>query len=183
MPQGNGKMHLLVTTMNGNVICLGTDVEYHPLNAWPSREIGNNNVEMRDGRQGIFVLEQYRHHHDNSGATMMLGFEIVDKRPFKGLGGRGGKYKVRISVGATSITKEYTSPGQYLEEVPCPARRQYSSVFVEMTNEHGQHFEDHVSMSFNMHFYRALKWILLTPFIAMSGVLVFIKDMQSVLPI
>ena len=38
-------------------------------------------------------------------------------------------------------------------------------------------------MSFNMHFYRALKWILLTPFIAMSGALVFIKDMHSVLPV
>ena len=55
---GNGKMDLLVTTMNGNVVCLGTDVDYHPLKAWPSREIGNNNVEMRDGRQGIFVLDQ-----------------------------------------------------------------------------------------------------------------------------
>ena len=26
-----------------------------------------------------------------------------------------------------------------------------------MTNEMGQHFEDAVAMSFNMHFYRALK--------------------------
>jgi len=41
--------------MNGNVICLGTDVEYHPLKAWPSREMGNNNVEMRDGRQVIYL--------------------------------------------------------------------------------------------------------------------------------
>ena len=181
---GNGKMDLLVTTMNGNVMCLGTDVDYHPLKAWPSREMGNNNVEMRDGRQGIYVLDEYRHHRDNSGATMMIGFEIVDNRPVKGLGSHGGKYSVRISVGGNLnlFKKDYSKAGTYLEEVPCPARRQFSTIFVEMTNEHGQHFEDNVAMSFNMHFYRALKWILLTPFIAMSVVLVFIKDMHSVLP-
>jgi len=70
---GNGKMDLVVTTMNGNVIVLGTDTPYHPLKAWTSREIGNNNVELRDGRQGIFVRKEYRTHRDNSGATMMLG--------------------------------------------------------------------------------------------------------------
>ncbi len=28
---GNGMMDLVVSTMNGNVIALGTDVEYHPM--------------------------------------------------------------------------------------------------------------------------------------------------------
>jgi hypothetical protein len=92
---------------------------------------------------------------------------------------------VRISVGGNLnlFTKEYSEPGVYREEIPCPARRQFSTLFVEMTNEHGQHFEDHVAMSFNMHFYRALKWLLLTPFIAMASVLVLIKDMHAILPL
>eukprot|EP00286_Rhodomonas_abbreviata_P023316 CAMPEP_0181304224 /NCGR_PEP_ID=MMETSP1101-20121128/9026_1 /TAXON_ID=46948 /ORGANISM="Rhodomonas abbreviata, Strain Caron Lab Isolate" /LENGTH=1213 /DNA_ID=CAMNT_0023409947 /DNA_START=10 /DNA_END=3651 /DNA_ORIENTATION=- len=182
---GNGKIDLLVTTMNGNVMSFGTDVPYEPLRTWTSREQGNNNVELRDGRQGIYVLDQYRHHHDNSGATMMVGFEIVDTRPVKGFGGNGGSYNVRISAGGsvTLFQKTYATPGKYLEEVPCPAKRQYSTIFVEMRNELGQHFEDAVAMSFNMHFYRALKWILITPFLAMSGVLFFVKDMQHVLPL
>lgn len=182
---GNGKMDLVVTTMNGNVVCLGTDVDYHALKAWPSREVGNNNVEMRDGRQGVYVLDRYRHHHDSSGATMMIGFEIVDKRPVPGFGGKGGKYTISISVGGNLklFTKEYDKPGEYLEEVPCPARRQFSTIVVEMTNEQGQHFEDAVAMSFNMHFYRALKWLVLAPLLTMSSVLVFIKDMHSVLPV
>lgn len=182
---GNGKLDLLVSTMNGNVMSFGTDIPYEPLKTWTSREQGNNNVELRDGRQGIFVLDRYRHHHDNSGATMMVGFEIVDTRPIKGFGGRGGSYQVRFSAGGsvTLFQKTYTEPGQYLEEVPCPAKRQYSTIFVEMKNELGQHFEDQVAMSFNMHFYRALKWVLITPFLAMSGVLFFVKDMQHVLPL
>ena len=32
----------------------------------------------------------------------------------------------------------YGMPGIYLEELPCPARRQYSTIFVEMSNEIGQ---------------------------------------------
>lgn len=28
---GNGMMDLIVSTMNGNIVCLGTDVEYHPM--------------------------------------------------------------------------------------------------------------------------------------------------------
>ena len=71
---------------------------------------------------------------------------------------------------------------QYLEELPCPARRQYSTVYLQMINEVGQHFEDRVAMSFNMRFYRALKWVLVAPFMAMAGTIVFIKDMQAVLP-
>ena len=31
---GNGKMDLLVTTRNGNVYVLGTEMPYHPLLAW-----------------------------------------------------------------------------------------------------------------------------------------------------
>lgn len=77
---------------------------------------------------------------------MMVGFEIVDTRPIKGFGGRGGSYQVRFSAGGsvTLFQKTYTEPGQYLEEVPCPAKRQYSTIFVEMKNELGQHFEDQV---------------------------------------
>lgn len=51
-----------------------------------------------------------------------------------------------------------------------------------MVNELGQHFEDRVSMSFNMRFYRALKWVLIIPFLTMTVVIVFIKDMEAVLP-
>lgn len=182
---GNGQMDLIVSTMNGNIINLGTEVPYDAMKSWTSREVGNNNVEMRDGRQGIVVTPEYRSHRDNVGATMMMGFEIVDTRPVKGFGKGKATYKVKISVGGNTVlfTKTYDAPGKYLEELPCPARRQYSTVYVQMVNELGQHFEDKVAMSFNMRFYRALKWVLVIPFLAMTGVIVFIKEMDAVLPL
>jgi len=34
---GNGRMDLLVSTMNGNVYAFETPSEYHPLKAWPQQ--------------------------------------------------------------------------------------------------------------------------------------------------
>lgn len=33
---GNGKMDLILSTLNGNVYCFQTAARYHPLKAWPS---------------------------------------------------------------------------------------------------------------------------------------------------
>ncbi len=34
---GNGRMDLVLATMNGNVYCFETGASYHPLKAWPSQ--------------------------------------------------------------------------------------------------------------------------------------------------
>lgn len=34
---GNGRMDLVLATMNGNVYCFETAASYHPLKAWPSQ--------------------------------------------------------------------------------------------------------------------------------------------------
>jgi hypothetical protein len=114
------------------------------------------------------------------------GFTIVDERPASARRSKKVQYTVRVSAGGSAKLFEgtYNAPGDYLVEIPCPARRQYSTIFVEMTNEMGQHFEDSVAMSFNMHFYRALKWVLLTPFLTMTATLLLVKDMHvSMLPV
>lgn len=39
---GNGRMDLVLATMNGNVYCFETGAHYHPLKAWPSQVIPCN---------------------------------------------------------------------------------------------------------------------------------------------
>lgn len=34
---GNGRLDLILATMNGNVYALETPAEFHPLKAWPSQ--------------------------------------------------------------------------------------------------------------------------------------------------
>ena len=37
LADGNGKLDLLVSTMNGNLYCIATQAKYHPLLAWPQQ--------------------------------------------------------------------------------------------------------------------------------------------------
>eukprot|EP00955_Chlamydomonas_euryale_P036386 350422-Chlamydomonas_euryale.AAC.1 len=46
---GNGRMDLVLATMNGNVYALETPSEYHPLKSWPSQ------VRAKEGM--IFGME------------------------------------------------------------------------------------------------------------------------------
>eukprot|EP00003_Mantamonas_plastica_P018576 TRINITY_DN3036_c0_g1_i10.p1 TRINITY_DN3036_c0_g1~~TRINITY_DN3036_c0_g1_i10.p1 ORF type:complete len:122 (+),score=38.19 TRINITY_DN3036_c0_g1_i10:212-577(+) len=119
-----------------------------------------------------------------AGFMMTLQFEVVDNRPNSD---REREYKVRVSIGGsqTLFEKNYTKPGIYQEQVPCPNQRRVATVLVEMTNEQGQYFSDSFPMSFNMHFYRTLKWFLVVPFVLMGLVLLMSKeplDRLAVLP-
>jgi hypothetical protein len=38
----NGKLDLLVSTMNGNLYCIATGAKYHPLKSWPAQVPGGN---------------------------------------------------------------------------------------------------------------------------------------------
>eukprot|EP00003_Mantamonas_plastica_P018579 TRINITY_DN3036_c0_g1_i5.p1 TRINITY_DN3036_c0_g1~~TRINITY_DN3036_c0_g1_i5.p1 ORF type:complete len:586 (+),score=200.78 TRINITY_DN3036_c0_g1_i5:900-2657(+) len=181
---GNGKMDLLVSTMNGNVYAFATQSKYHPLKTWTAQAQGRNGFTYRENYHGIYVLPSSRKNRDMAGFMMTLQFEVVDNRPNSD---REREYKVRVSIGGsqTLFEKNYTKPGIYQEQVPCPNQRRVATVLVEMTNEQGQYFSDSFPMSFNMHFYRTLKWFLVVPFVLMGLVLLMSKeplDRLAVLP-
>ena len=46
---GNGELDLIVSTMSGNIYCLGTHVPFHPAMAWTSHMNGPNGFTARDG--------------------------------------------------------------------------------------------------------------------------------------
>lgn len=77
---GNGKMDLLVSTMNGNIYCLGTQVPYHPLKAVPFQIQSVNGFANRYNFHGIFVSQSSREMRDAIGSTFKIEFSITDKR-------------------------------------------------------------------------------------------------------
>jgi len=126
------------------------------------------------------VLDTARSHRDVSGDTFVTQFEIVDKR--KNV--KNAYYRVKVSYGRQILLdKVYNSPGFYTETLPCPHQRISALIHVEMTNEHGQAFFDSYTVSFNLHFHKMLKWIVLVPFVAMVFVLLYIKEIKSPLPL
>ena len=77
--------------------------------------------------------------------------------------------------GGLLLNKTYTSddlaPGPAVsrtvrEVLPCPATRAEGVLTVSMLNEHGQYFEDAITVAFNMEILDMLKWAALVPFAA-----------------
>eukprot|EP01114_Cavostelium_apophysatum_P007935 TRINITY_DN2015_c0_g1_i4.p1 TRINITY_DN2015_c0_g1~~TRINITY_DN2015_c0_g1_i4.p1 ORF type:complete len:619 (-),score=171.94 TRINITY_DN2015_c0_g1_i4:75-1931(-) len=175
----NGKLDLVVTTRNGDIFVLETTATFHPLKAWTSQNQGRNGFTSKYHQQGIYVMDSTRSHRDISGESFLTQFEIVDNRekvknPF---------YDVKIYYGSeVLLSRRYTLPGVYTEVLRCPNKRTTALVHVEMQNEHKQAFFDEFSVSFNVHFHRLLKWILVGPFVVMSAVLYFARDIKSPLP-
>lgn len=49
---GNGRLDLVLATMNGNVYALETPAEFHPLKAWPSQVCTRGQNVEKCGRRG-----------------------------------------------------------------------------------------------------------------------------------
>lgn len=64
------------------------------------------------------------------------------------------------------LTDTYTRPGVYTLEIPCPRTRSTATIHIEMTDEAKTVFVDDFSLSFHMHYYRLLKWLVAVPFTA-----------------
>ena len=70
------------------------------------------------------------------------------------------------------MTDTYHARGVYTLEIPCPRTRSTATIHIEITYEHKMAFVDEFSLSFHMHFYRLLKWMVALPFTAAAlGVL------------
>ena len=113
-----------------------------------------------------------RRHRDVLGSSFIVQFEIVDRSHHS----PHTRYEVVISIGGTLelLSKTYSQSGVYTEVVPSPQHRGAGVVIVRMKNHHGQLYEDSFSLSFNVHFYKTLKWIVFVPFAATAIVVLTI---------
>jgi len=169
---GDGHLDLVVSTMNGNVYVLNTETRFHPLKAWTSQTQGLNGFTAKEGYQGIMISPESRVQRDVVGDHFKIMFEIVDQRPHA-RGSFHRKYHVRITVGRSVVvlSKTYYRATRFVEIVRAPTQRMQGTLYLTMRNEYGQYFEDSLPISFNMHFYNAIKWLVLLPFGLLAVVL------------
>ncbi|CAI5508892.1 unnamed protein product [Closterium sp. Naga37s-1] len=175
---GGDDLDLVVSTMNGAVYCFQTSVQYHPLKAWPSQNQGRNVFFPRYGHEGIYMLPHSRQYRDIGKDSFRVSFEIVDARNPLGHGGAHiGPYKVKVWLfddAKRELTHEETfqHAGVHTLVIPTPKRRTHATFFIEMEDERRLHFHDEFALSFHIHFYRLLKWILALPLLIMAAALV-----------
>ncbi|XP_055807363.1 protein DEFECTIVE IN EXINE FORMATION 1-like isoform X2 [Solanum dulcamara] len=183
---GGDDLDLIVTTMNGNVFCFSTSAPHHPLKAWRSPNQGRNNAAYRNDREGIYATPSSRAFRDEEGKSFWVEIEIVDKYRYPS--GSQAPYNVTVSLlvpgnyqGERTIkqNKIFDRPGKHRIMVPTVSVRTAGTVLLEMVDKNGLHFSDDFSLTFHMHYYKLLKWILVLPMLGMFGVLVILRPQEA----
>ncbi|KAF9680005.1 hypothetical protein SADUNF_Sadunf06G0075200 [Salix dunnii] len=172
---GGDDLDLIVSTMNGN--------------AWRSSNQGRNNMANRYNREGVYITPSSRSFRDEEGKSFWVEFEIVDKYRFPS--GSQAPYNVTTTLlvpgnyqGERRIKQSQTfdRPGKYRIKLPTVGVRTTGTVLVEMVDKNGLYFSDDFSLTFHMHYYKLLKWLLVLPMLGMFCVLVILRP-QEVMPL
>ncbi|KAH7423955.1 hypothetical protein KP509_12G082900 [Ceratopteris richardii] len=180
---GGDDLDLIVTTMNGNVFCFSTPAPYHPL-----RNQGRSNLASRIRHEGIYATSGSRSFRDEGGESFWVHFNIIDENRLP-----SGPYNITATLlvphnymGPRRITESQLiqQPGTHKFKLPCVSVRSSGTVVLEMVDKHGFYFTDEYSLTFHMHYYRLLKWMVVLPMLGMLFVLLWLhpEDAISVLP-
>ncbi|KAJ6829401.1 protein DEFECTIVE IN EXINE FORMATION 1 [Iris pallida] len=183
---GGDDLDLIVSTMNGNVFCFSTPSPHHPLKEWRSSNQGRNNVASRYNREGIYVSHASRSFRDEEGKHFWVEMEIVDK--YRVPSGHQGPYNVTTTLLVPGnyqgerrivVNQIYSQPGKQRLKLPTVPVRTTGTVLVEMVDKNGLYFSDEFSLTFHLHYYKLLKWLLVLPMLAMFGILVILRPQEG----
>jgi hypothetical protein len=176
---GRGKMDLVVATMNGNVFCLATEAPFTPLKAWPSSTHALNGFTAREDYLGVYIADETKQHIEVVGNDFQLIFTIIDARPstVRTTDTEPVHYHVTLALGRKQILLQetYTAPGTYQVTIAAIHEPSVRSLRLTMVNEHGQVFEDSLTLEFNVHYYKLLKWVVTFPLLILVAILYIFK--------
>jgi len=83
-----------------------------------------------------------------------------------------GVAAVRGQAGSWSTAGKCERPGRHTIVVDSPLVRTQATFLIEMEDDRRFLFHDEFALSFHMHFYRLLKWVLVLPLLAMAFAIV-----------
>ncbi|KAL7536549.1 hypothetical protein ACHAXR_007234, partial [Thalassiosira sp. AJA248-18] len=172
---GTGGLDLVVTTSQGDILTLESDVvPYHPLNVWSAgvtRAPGSSNAQAHgfSSTQGIFVHPISRQFRDILGIYVPITFEIFDRRPSIENEPSRRVYQVDIRAGMSSkrvvFSHTYDTPGVYTEKIQIPYGPGYYAFSVRLSTTHGIVYEDTFHVGWNVNYMGGLWLIVCLPLI------------------
>lgn len=170
---GTGGLDLVVTTSQGEILTLESDVvPYHPLNVWSAgvaRAPGSGNAQAHgfSSSQGIFVHPISRQFRDILGIYIPITFEIFDRRPSINEEIDRRVYQVEIRAGMSAkravYWHVYDAPGVYTERIQIPYGPGYYSFAVRLRTTHGIVYEDSFHIGWNVNYMGGLWMIVCLP--------------------
>lgn len=69
--------------------------------------------------------------------------------------------------------------GVHRIKLPTVGVRTSGTVLVEMVDKNGLYFSDDFALTFHMHYYKLLKWLLVLPMLGMFGVIVILRPQEG----
>merc|ERR1740124_1168644 len=138
-----------------------------PCTCHGSQAQGRNVFHMREGYLGVSIDGEHGRHAPRhvDGATFLLGFTVLDRRPHHGAAAAAAAAAARLGPRPPLFSANYTEAGPKRERISCPPDVVQSAVLtLTMTNEFGHQYEDTIVVTFNHGFQRTLKWLALGPF-------------------
>eukprot|EP01130_Rhizamoeba_saxonica_P006096 TRINITY_DN2420_c1_g1_i1.p1 TRINITY_DN2420_c1_g1~~TRINITY_DN2420_c1_g1_i1.p1 ORF type:complete len:710 (+),score=146.23 TRINITY_DN2420_c1_g1_i1:31-2160(+) len=177
---GNDKFDILVSTHQGTIYCIGTEVPFDPFFAWSSTLNGRNSFTY--GVQGVKFTDSTLKNRDIVGSSMKLSFEIMDIRNSDTV----KYYDIKIFEGKKVIhDSKYNKPGVYTIDVQLPKRMTKTTYRIEMENEHKQAFFGEFSAVINQSLFKPMKWIMIIPLLILllSVTIYKLEKGESVLPV
>jgi len=180
----NGEMDLLVATTGGNVYSIRTTSPYHPLKTRTALYPGLAEASYVSpwSWMGVYADAGSRVPRDVRGSNVQIRLTVLDRRPLRFTNPKTS-YKVTatlVGVGAREmntgeqpvigLTQYVNSTGTYTIDLPCPRSRTTATIRLSVTDENGSTYVDEFPLSFHVHFYRLLKWLVVLPLTAMSMV-------------
>ncbi|KAL9184345.1 hypothetical protein ACHAXT_002431 [Thalassiosira profunda] len=169
---GTGGLDLVVTTSQGEILTLESDVvPYHALNVWSagvSRAPGSHNAQAHgfSSSQGIFIHPISRQFRDILGIYVPVTFEIFDRRRDADPG-RTYQVDVRAGMNAkrTVFSHTYDDPGVYTERIQIPYGPGYYAFSVVLRTSHGIVYEDTFHIGWNVNYMGGLWLIVCLPLV------------------
>jgi len=190
-----GTLDLLAVTSGGNMYSIRTTSKYQPLKSWTSINpgVGEGAYTARWNWAGVYAVAGTRTPRDVRGTQVQIRFTILDKRGRTMSDGSKNIRKPSYKVSATLVgvgVKEMNSgeqpviglsqvlnaTGTYMMDLPCPKSRTTATIRLEMKDDTGSVYFDEFALSFHIHFYRLLKWLVVGPMCLMAAaVLAFLS--------
>ena len=193
---GDGLLDLVLGTINGQVLSLGTSLPTHPRNVWDffPRSRGNGFVS---GQTGIWITHdlglQPRKDASVDYQNYTISFEIWDERkePLHGAAREQGssehgsagplglerRYDVTIAANSNQASplfrQTFHKPGVYTASFPITPP-EHLALVVTMVNDHGLKYQDSFVLQVTTTFHSAIKYLSLSVIAGLAGLLLIL---------
>lgn len=160
----SGKLSLLLGTLAGNLYSFSTSIPAHAMNSWASFPKPGGSVSH--GVTGVsFPLHEkllHRYTDMKGGTTIKITFDIWDRRSQN----PSAQYHIQLTKGTNKenplYKTSYSSPGRYTIKLPVNPP-DLVLLYITLTTEHGEVFEDSMYLEISTRFYVWLKYFILVP--------------------